>query len=817
MLYKSKNLISMTSLFVICTICGWTHTAFSADELFPADSAVKEWVEFKAEGFTEPVSAILYSNEQPTCCGLPLGGLGTGCIDIDADGVIGFNSVFRPAYEVKPTPYWTLRSPKEFAPFLGISVNEKTWVLADKKYIEGGDMLGCVDPVEPGTYLEEETYMAHWKVTAPKIDDVLAAEKIMYWGHYPVADIEYKTSCPVGVALRAWAPFIPGDSSASAIPGAVFEIHLRNQTNKAQTGTVAFNFPGPVQNEVGIMDFRRTLTNDDGLTAMTVKANRSNYTVAVLGQEDVKFGGDLSVGGEGWSKITSSLPVALSQDPGTSAAVKFSLKPNENKTVKIVLAWYLTHWQAGNYNEIQHFDETWTKNEYILSKTDRRDHDIYYPMYTVRYNGPLDVAKELATKNETLLKRILAWQQAVFTQKGLPVWLKESLINNLALYAEDSLWVTPAGKIADWAYPAGGFQLTECPRTCAIVGCTASNYYGDLPTTYFFPELERMILKSYMANMRPDGAIPFLYPTKDFTKCAYEWQIGLNGACFADLVHRLWLRTGDNTIVEEFYPAIKKNTIFTVNLKKGEHGIISFHREGTGQEWWEHTAVFGMVTHLAGVRLAQLEMAKKMAIQMGDKDFAAQCAQWIDKASSLMEENLWNEETKSYDFFNYPEKDMKNEDIMASQLDGQWMVNLNGLPDVFRKDRIKTALKTIADYCLVDMGLAGFAVPGKGPDLERYGTFPPETHIVAMTYMYNGDPKLGLEIARRNVDNMVRVHGYTWDLPNLISCEDGHRTYGCDYYQNMILWGLPAAITGTDLSGPCKADGVVARILQAGK
>ena len=34
---------------------------------------------------------------------------------------------------------------------------------------------------------------------------------------------------PVGVGMRAWTPFILGDSVASNTPGAVFELHLRNR------------------------------------------------------------------------------------------------------------------------------------------------------------------------------------------------------------------------------------------------------------------------------------------------------------------------------------------------------------------------------------------------------------------------------------------------------------------------------------------------------------------------------------------------------------------------------------------------------------
>jgi uncharacterized protein (DUF608 family) len=357
--------------------------------------------------------------------------------------------------------------------------------------------------------------------------------------------------------------------------------------------------------------------------------------------------------------------------------------------------------------------------------------------------------------------------------------------------------------------------MTECPRTCAIVGCVASNYYGDLPIAYFFPELERQILRGYVAYMRPDGAIPFLYPPQDFTKPAFEWQIGLNGACFADLVHRLWLRTGDEGILREFYPAVKKNTEFTVSLTPGEHGIISFHREGKGQEWWEFTPVYGMVTHLAGVRLAQLRFAHDMAEHVGDKEFARQCQTWIQKAQDLTEKHLWNEDTQSYAFYVYPEKNMRSDDIMSSQLDGQWMVDLHGLPAVFRKDRIQAALKTIERTCLVEMGVAGFAEPGKGPDLGRYGTFPPEVLIVAMTYMYQGERELGLEIARRSMDNIIRVQGLGWDMPNLIRCDTGARTYGADYYQNMVLWGLPAALANENLAGPCQPGGLVYEVLKA--
>ena len=50
------------------------------------------------------------------------------------------------------------------------------------------------------------------------------------------------------------------------------------------------------------------------------------------------------------------------------------------------------------------------------------------------------------------------------------------------------------------------------------------------------------------------------------------------------------------------------------------------------------------------------------------------------------------------------------------------------------------------------------------------------------------------------------VHGVT-----------GERVFGFDYYQNLMLWALPAAIDGKSLDDPCKPGGLVDWILQAGK
>ena len=37
-------------------------------------------------------------------------------------------------------------------------------------------------------------------------------------------------------------------------------------------------------------------------------------------------------------------------------------------------------------------------------------------------------------------RRILAWQQVIYAETALPVWLRDSLVNNLHLIAETGMW-----------------------------------------------------------------------------------------------------------------------------------------------------------------------------------------------------------------------------------------------------------------------------------------------------------------------------------------------------------------------------------------
>ena len=115
-------------------------------------------------------------------------------------------------------------------PFLGMSLKERNvvWLLGSPRAASG-----------------EYMWIPIRRIQTPPV--------IHYWGHYPVADLEYTLpDSPVSVGLRAWSPFLPGDSLTSNTPGAVFEVHLLNVSSTTQQGRLAFMFPGPTQAEAQI-------------------------------------------------------------------------------------------------------------------------------------------------------------------------------------------------------------------------------------------------------------------------------------------------------------------------------------------------------------------------------------------------------------------------------------------------------------------------------------------------------------------------------------------------------------------------------------
>jgi len=170
-------------------------------QLFPTDLPAAEWVQFSTAGFSEPVCGVVYRLQYPVTCGLPLGCLDTGCVDLETSGLLGYSTIFN-SHVPRCGPL--------NMPFLGISVGGETWVLCDparakpSKHLtvaRSHPMWGCPEIGRCDLWPNLDYGQTNLE---RQLQGVSIVKEIHYWGHYPVADLEYETDSPISVALPSW-------------------------------------------------------------------------------------------------------------------------------------------------------------------------------------------------------------------------------------------------------------------------------------------------------------------------------------------------------------------------------------------------------------------------------------------------------------------------------------------------------------------------------------------------------------------------------------------------------------------------------------
>ena len=137
------------------------------------------------------------------------------------------------------------------------------------------------------------------------------------------------------------------------------------------------------------------------------------YVLGVIGEQAVRGGGQLSSEGTSWTGIVKELPQASPDCSGASVAVDFALPAGQSHTVRFLLAWY---------------------SPTFIADKDKR----YTTVYATRYDSAKDVARRMVEEYEGLLRRVLAWQEVIYADKDIPIWLRDTLIQTLCLIPETS-------------------------------------------------------------------------------------------------------------------------------------------------------------------------------------------------------------------------------------------------------------------------------------------------------------------------------------------------------------------------------------------
>jgi len=706
---------------------------------FDASADAKNSQMFHVAGLKNLACGTVYPSDGLEQGGMPLGGVGTGYLTLDPDGRLGKCSIFNRL----PAPM-TLGQP-----WLFVTLGDRRLAIATPK---GGS------------------------------GDARAAH---YFGHFPVADIRYELGVPLRVEVRAYGPFLPGNSRESNTPAAVFEVRLTNLADAPQQATVSFapggfpsgegqpfTFPG----WAGVQVTHRPL---EGLPG----AIRHTYALA------------------------AENGAAQADAQGIRVSTPCELKPQERAVVRFLLAWHQPFLREGS------------------GRVEKQ-------RYAERFADARAVAAHAARQADAWLRRIFAWQDVLYGS-DLPDWLKEELVNVPSTVTKNSVWLART-RPDDWWGPEGLFLVNESFATCAVMETMPCRFFGHWVVLFFFPELERTTLEAIRYFQLRGGEPPFCFGLGFAIRDPrYHCQHTCGAGEYAQLIYRYYLRTGDEQFLKDFWPSARDAIQFLLWLDRDGDGLVEDHPHTVEGEFFPANNPLdcwpwhGASSYTAGKGLAALICGIKMAELAGDKAQADRWRQALDKGRKTYEEKLWT--GSFYRTYHDTATGRRNDACFSAQLSGVWCTRVLGLEDPLPKERIDKALDSIAKlnvpasrFGMVDAVFAdGKPCVEGGPGGERIWSrdiFIQCNATAAMVYLYYGRRDEGLRAARTMLDTIFRgPHAMPWSQPCGLSSVTGGTCHGHDYYDHMVVWTYPLALERQDIRGACAPGGLIARILDAAR
>ena len=190
------------------------------NRLFPKNLLHSSWLDFQSYEYDNDVCGVIYRGEPKPSCGMPLGGIDTGCLDIETNGMLGYATIFNDL--INPRLLYN-------CPFLGININdEDTYLLISDNKIK----YDSPKDKNNDNYFPPLDYTIKYKEV--EIPGLKKCDYIDYFGHYPVLDMEYHINDDIEIGLRSFSPFVPGKLDLSIVPGIYFQVFVRNKSSNSK-------------------------------------------------------------------------------------------------------------------------------------------------------------------------------------------------------------------------------------------------------------------------------------------------------------------------------------------------------------------------------------------------------------------------------------------------------------------------------------------------------------------------------------------------------------------------------------------------------
>ena len=257
----------------------------------------------------------------------PIGGIGTGMICLEGTGAISHVSV-RNVMQVFHEP----------CSFAALCIKKESGNIA--KILEGPvPAWKAFGSPRTGNGAPGSSY------GLPRFDEAI------FTARFPFATVTLEDEeIPLEVELTGWSPFIPGNADDSSLPCGALEYRFKNTSPNKVEATFSYN----TKQFMGIGSGHTVLPIDDGFVLHQPGSEQSpehegSYAVFVSDSAVVDHcwfrGGWWDALTLAWRNVERGIPVAnpsVEQGaPGASLFVPFELEPGEERTIPLMITWYV--------------------------------------------------------------------------------------------------------------------------------------------------------------------------------------------------------------------------------------------------------------------------------------------------------------------------------------------------------------------------------------------------------------------------------------------------------------------------------------------
>lgn len=754
--------------------------------------------------------------------GMPLGGLGAGCIGRSSRGEFNLWHLDGGEHIFRHLPAC------QFSVFEEINGQKKAYSL-------------CTESPEDGSLSAWNWY--------PKTTN--SSEKTGdYHALYPRSWFVYENVFSAQLSCEQFSPIWANNYQESSYPIAIFEWTAHNPTDEPITLSILLTWENTIGWFTNTLASPKVRVREDGSPTYEYKPRWGDSTGSVnrfvedfhrIGclmtrlstHEQVQEGeGQMAIatitnpavevyyqtrwnptgsGEEIWQYFAedgtlldqeSEHPAKEGERIAVALAVKFTIRPGKTRKIPFYLTWDLpvTTFASGIN---------------------------YYRRYTDFFgrNGrnAWSMVRTAMKHSDTWREQIEAWQNPILQRQDLPNWFKMALFNELYLLTDGgAIW-----SAADERDPFGQFGVLECLDYCWYESLDV-RLYGSFSLLMLWPELEKSILIAYSRaisqgdntlkiigyNQAPairkavgatphDLGAPNEHPWEKTNYTSYQdcnlWKDLPSD--FVLQVYRDFLFTGatDYDFLKECWSASVETLNYLKTFDLDQDSIPE--NSGAPDQTFDDWRLQGISAYCGGLWLAALEAVIAIgqtlekaglsdSVQPSPDAVIPTYQNWLETAKPLYQETLWNGEYYRLD------SGSGSDVVMADQLCGQFYAKLLELPDIVPAECTISALKTIYNSCFKKFHNGQFgAANGLRPNGEPVN--PKETHPLevwtginfglAAFFIQMGMKAEALELTEVVVQQIYE-NGLQFRTPEAITAVGTFRA--CHYLRAMAIWAI---------------------------